>query len=286
MAVATTFVDNSGITRVKTVPLDRLAHLAAWGVGASTRFDCFRFDDWLAAPPDGRAPVGDLRIIPDLARVVPLAAQPGWAWAPGDRYRQDGTAAPALQPLVAARARATAWPPQGLQVQGRLRDRVGDLDGAARSSRPAATGPGLRDDPADPSVATMLATARGAGRAGRRRGAVPPGVRDRSTRGVGGGRRRRSRRRTPPCSSGARSAQSAQRHGFRTSFSPKVEVEGVGNGGHVHLSLWRDGDNLMAGGDGPLGLTADRCGVRRRHPRPAACAAGDRGALRWRRICV
>jgi glutamine synthetase len=34
-----------------------------------------------------------------------------------------------------------------------------------------------------------------------------------------------------------------------------VEAEGVGNGGHVHLSVWRDRQNLMAGGDGPFGLT-------------------------------
>ena len=48
------------------------------------------------------------------------------------------------------------------------------------------------------------------------------------------------------------------RHGFRTSFSPKVAVPGVGNGGHVHLSLWRSGANLMAGGpDARFGLTAD-----------------------------
>ena len=32
-------------------------------------------------------------------------------------------------------------------------------------------------------------------------------------------------------------------------------MEGVGNGGHVHLSLWRDGHNLMSGGEGPFGLT-------------------------------
>jgi glutamine synthetase len=44
-------------------------------------------------------------------------------------------------------------------------------------------------------------------------------------------------------------------HGFRTSFSPKVDVSGVGNGGHVHLSLWRDGQNLMAGGDRRFELT-------------------------------
>ena len=62
--VATTFVDNAGMTRVKSVPLYRLPQLAAWGVGASTSFDYFRFDDWLAAPPGGTAPVGDLRIHP------------------------------------------------------------------------------------------------------------------------------------------------------------------------------------------------------------------------------
>jgi glutamine synthetase len=33
-----------------------------------------------------------------------------------------------------------------------------------------------------------------------------------------------------------------------------VEADGVGNGGHVHLSVWRDGENLMAGGKGRYGL--------------------------------
>ena len=33
VAVATSFVDKSGITRVKSVPLDRLPQLAAWGLG-------------------------------------------------------------------------------------------------------------------------------------------------------------------------------------------------------------------------------------------------------------
>ena len=47
------------------------------------------------------------------------------------------------------------------------------------------------------------------------------------------------------------------RYGFRTSFSPKVDVAGVGNGGHLHVSPWRDGENLMAGGSGPYGMTPD-----------------------------
>lgn len=90
VGVATTFVDNSGIARVKTFPLGRLPVVAAWGVGISTSFDRFRADDWIVGSGRGEEPVGDLRIIPDVRRVVPLAAQPGWAWSPGDRYQQSG----------------------------------------------------------------------------------------------------------------------------------------------------------------------------------------------------
>ena len=47
------------------------------------------------------------------------------------------------------------------------------------------------------------------------------------------------------------------RHGLRASFAPSVVPGTVGNGGHVHLSLWRDGRNLLAGGPGRHGLTRD-----------------------------
>ena len=69
------------------------------------------------------------------------------------------------------------------------------------------------------------------------------------------------------------------RHGLRTSFSPKVDAAGVGNGGHVHLSLGRDERNLMAGG--LRAVRADRRGdgVRRRDPRAPAGAARDRRAV-------
>src|ERR1700742_2333376 len=103
VAVVTSFVDNSGISRLKSVPLDRLPALAAWGVGFSTAFDYFRFDDWVAAPPGGHAPIGDQRIVPDLERLVVLAAQPGWAWAPGDRYAQTGDPYPVDSRLLLAR---------------------------------------------------------------------------------------------------------------------------------------------------------------------------------------
>jgi glutamine synthetase len=77
-----------------------------------------------------------------------------------------------------------------------------------------------------------------------------------------------------------------QRHGFRTSFSPKVDTAGVGNGGHVHLSLWRHGQNLMAGGEGPFGLTdtgaAFSAGVLQHLP--ALLAVGAPGVASYLRL--
>ena len=251
--VATTFVDNAGITRVKSVPLKRLPEFAAWGVGASTSFDFFRFDDWLAAPLDGTAPVGDLRVIPDLRRLVRLAAQPGWAWAPGDRYRLDGKphegcsrlllqrlvndaagaglaikAAIEIEWVVSAGdgedfVSAAVGPAYGMSRLVGVSDYVRDLIDALSAER-------IRVEQFHPEYAAgqlELSVA-----AESPVDAADTEVLVRSTiRAVG------------------------RRYDYRTSFSPKVEAEGVGNGGHVHLSVWRGGQNMMSGGDRRYGLT-------------------------------
>ena len=69
------------------------------------------------------------------------------------------------------------------------------------------------------------------------------------------------------------------RHGLRTSFSPKVDAAGVGNGGHVHLSLGRDERNLMAGGSGRFGLTDEATAFAGGILDAPAGAAGARRAL-------
>ena len=255
VAVATTFVDNSGIARVKCVPLDRLAHLAAWGVGISTSFDRFRFDDWIAADPDGRAPVGDLRIIPDVRRVVPLAAQPGWAWAPADRYDQEGHEHDQCSRLLLQRlvdeleadgitikaALEIEWvishePTDGFDAAirgpGYGMNRVIDVSDYAVDVLQALSDQGVVVEQFHPEYAPGQLEISVAAESPV--DAADTSVLVRATiRGIGA------------------------RHGFRTSYSPKVAVPGVGNGGHVHLSLWRDDTNLMAGGDGPFGLTAE-----------------------------
>ena len=50
----------------------------------------------------------------------------------------------------------------------------------------------------------------------------------------------------------------AEKHGLRATFMPKPFVHLTGNGCHMHVSLWKGGDNAFVGGGGalsPLGLS-------------------------------
>ncbi|WP_246154014.1 hypothetical protein [Saccharopolyspora hirsuta] len=77
--VEMSFVDNAGNVRVKAVPLERLPAAARFGVGASPCFETFTFDDVMVPGRYLGGPDGDLRLVPDLDRLVRLAAMPGWA---------------------------------------------------------------------------------------------------------------------------------------------------------------------------------------------------------------
>jgi glutamine synthetase len=49
----------------------------------------------------------------------------------------------------------------------------------------------------------------------------------------------------------------SEQHGYRPTFAPTVVPGEVGNGHHLHFSLWRDGRDLMTGGAGAEGLTGE-----------------------------
>jgi glutamine synthetase len=254
-AVALTFVDNAGIARVKTVPLTGLEQAAAWGVGMSPVFDWFLVDDSIAP---GGSPVGDLRLVPDLDRLTPLAGQPGWCWAPVDRFTQDGEPYPVCQRLFARRLAVRAAE-VGLEVRMgfEIEWAVGTEAGAASGEFvPACHGPaygmGRLVELSDYARAVHAALAAESlpvlqvhpeYAAGQFEASVAPA--------------------DPVAAADAavlvretvRAVSAA--HGLRASFAPVVVAGAVGNGGHVHFGLSRDGGNLLAGGDGRYGLTGD-----------------------------
>jgi glutamine synthetase len=252
--VALTWVDNAGITRVKTVPMDKLEAAAAWGVGMSPVFDVYVLDDSMTTSRHIGGPGGDLRLHPDLSMFRPLAAQPGWAWAPVDRYAQDGTVHPACQRTFAQRMVEVAGD-RGVELRmafeiewfvGRETadgtvlagctgpaygmTRVIELSDYIRDVIAALTAQDVNVEQFHPEYALGQLEVSIAATDPVRAADLSVLVRH-TIRAV------------------------TQRHGLRASFAPVVVAGQVGNGGHVHLSAWRDGANLFAAGDGRYGLT-------------------------------
>lgn len=259
VAVALTWVDISGITRTKTIPVERLEHASAWGVGMSPVFDAYLLDDTIVPGRHVGGPVGDLRLHPDLARLVPMAALPGWAHAPAFRYDQNGAAHP-LDTRALLRRRLDRLADDGWTVKAAVEIEWAVSKGGGEEFSPAVRGPAygmtritelagyLRDlltALKQSGVSVMqLHPEYAAGQyevsvaAEDPLGAADTAILVRETiRAV------------------------SMEHGLAATFSPKVEPDSVGNGAHVHLSLWRSGEggpvNAMTGGDGPCGLTAE-----------------------------
>jgi glutamine synthetase len=245
--VALTFVDNAGVTRVKAVPLARLEHAAAWGVGMSPVFDVFLLDDSITTSRHIGGPVGDLRLFPDLDRLTVLAAQPGWAWAPADRRTQEG------EPYVCCQ-RTFARTNAARAVELRMAFEVEWFVGLDAAATPAGQGPAYgmtRVVELSSYVDSVLAALDAQG--------VPveqfhpeyaPGQLELSvaaTDPVGAADRLILVRQTIRAVS--------RSFGYHVSFAPVVVAGQVGNGQHLHLSAWVDGGNLFSGGPGPYGLT-------------------------------
>ncbi|UZJ33282.1 glutamine synthetase family protein [Streptomyces endophytica] len=263
--IALTWVDNAGIARVKTVPAQRLADTAARGVGMSPVFDVFTSDDTITESDHLGGPDGDLRLFPDLDRVTVLAAQPGWAWAPADRYDQLGRPHPACQRQFARRMteRATA---AGLDV------RMGFETEWVVTRAPESHHPGTTDTAA-PLDYPCAGPAYGMTRVVELSDYLRDVTEALTVQGVdvlqlhpeyAPGQFELTTAPADP----VRAADDvvlvretiravSARHGLRASFAPAFVAGQVGNGCHLHLGLYRDGRSLHRTPDAAHGLAPD-----------------------------
>jgi glutamine synthetase len=253
--VALCWVDNAGIARVKTIPLGRLERAAGWGIGMSPVFDVFLVNDDITTSKHIGGPDGDLRLVPELDRITPLAGQPGWALAPVDRYTQEGRSYAGCQRSFARRMAAEALA-RGLTA--RVSFEVEWALGTDDDGRfvPACTGPAYGMT----RVIELSDYGREVVDALEREGIVVEQFHPE----YAAGQLEVSIAPSDPVGAADDSVLVRQtiravsaRFGFQVSFAPSVVAGSVGNGGHVHLSLWRDGKNLLAGGPGRHGLSSD-----------------------------
>ncbi|MEU6418842.1 glutamine synthetase family protein [Streptomyces spiralis] len=256
--VVLAYVDTAGIGRIKTVPVAKLPTAAAWGVGMSPVFDTFLADDSIVTTDVLGSPDGDLRLYPDLDRLVVLSAQPGWAWAPVDRITQEGERHPGCGRTFLRRIVADAERRHGLTFKAAVEIEwaVGRASAPEGEFEPAVSGPAygaIRQVELSDYTAELLAAC------------AAQGVDvDQLHPEYAAGQFEISAGALDPVAAADRSVLVRQtiravalRHGLRVSFAPAVRGEGVGNGGHVHLSAWRGGTNLHAGGRGRYGMTPE-----------------------------
>jgi glutamine synthetase len=254
-------VDPAGVTLVKSIPVARFDEVARFGVGLSPVFSVFLVDDQITSSPQIGGPTGDTRLVPDPDAVTPLAASPGWALAPADQRGQEGEPYPACTRTF-ARSMLERLSDRGLELRGGyeveffLGRRLPAVDGGPEPDPiPAHPGPAysaIALAEVEPFATSLL-------RALEEQGTGVMQFHPEYSTG--------QLELSIPHTSGISIADTnlvvrqtirgvARAHGMAASFAPVVWAGLVGNGAHIHLSLWdRRGRNLYDGGRGPDGMT-------------------------------
>jgi glutamine synthetase len=267
--VACTFIDLAGVTRVKVIPVARLASAIRYGIGISYVSTVFAVDDAIAKSPGFDTPTGDMRLRPDPDAVVVLPDAPGWAWAPVNQDTQDLDPMPACPRRTLQNAEAAAAA-QGLSflMAAEVEFSLFDTDG-----QPVHRGPGYGaralleagDFPLDlvdvlSTMGLALEQFHPEYATGQYEISIAPDSPVRAADRLALLR--------------ATIVRVARCHGYQVSFAPAAMAGEVGNGCHLHFSAWSDGRNfasretragvsaeprpmnLMSNGDGPFGMTA------------------------------
>jgi glutamine synthetase len=254
VGVTIVWADNNGIPRARTVPLAQWSSVAEYGVGITSLFAVFDSHDAITFGHEGLPNAsGDVRLIPVADRVVPLAGQPGMAWAPGRQVGADGQPWPydqrgVLQRQVDAAASVGLTIKAGYELEFYL-DRSGEgPDLSAGHDGPAYSARALIS--IDKFVVALLRELRD--------NRVPVGQLHAE---YGTSQVELSINAHDPVTTAdlqllARQTihATAAQHGFRASFSPLALGGDAGNGWHLHTSVWRGESNLLSG-DGPHGLS-------------------------------
>jgi glutamine synthetase len=254
-ALTVAWCDSNGIQRSRSAPIDKLASAVERGMGCSFLFAVFDSHDHIHWGVEGvDTATGDFRLkaVPD--RIVQLAGQPAFAWAPGQLWLQEGPRwehcyRAALERIV-ERARGLGYEfKAGLELEWFIGQ---DSDEPVAAHRGPVYSPNAMLDVSE-FLSELLAdlddNGLGIGQIHAEYAWSQLEISLDAKDPVGAADDQLLARET------IRTA--ARANGLRASFAPLISPEGVGNGWHFHVSIHKDGRNLLSGGDGPEGMTPE-----------------------------
>jgi glutamine synthetase len=249
--VTVAWADYNGIPRSRTVPVASLPQVTERGIGVSTVSAVFDTHDNITYAHQGLStPSGDVRLVPDLRGLTRLAGQPALAWSPGRLVAVDGSPWP-YDPRSVLEAQVQAASAEGLGIKAGYElefvlttaDDVNDGGEPRLAYRAPAYSPHALLA-VDEFVADLLADLAANG--------VPV---NQLHAEYGPAQVELSIVASDPITAADRQLltrqtihAAARAHGLRACFAPLFTAAGVGNGWHVHTSVWRDGRNLLASG--------------------------------------
>jgi glutamine synthetase len=253
--VTITWADYNGIPRSRTVPVASLPQVSERGIGVSTVSAVFDTHDNLTYAHQGLStPSGDVRLIPDLRGLTRLAGQPALAWSPGRLVAVDGSPWP-YDPRSVLEGQVQAAAVEGLQIKAGYEmefvlTRAGAFSDSTDGGEPRLAYQAPAYSPhallaVDEFVADLLTDLAANGipvnQLHAEYGPAQVEVSIVASDPITAADRQLLTRQTIHAA--------ARAQGLRACFAPLFTAAGMGNGWHVHTSVWRDGRNLLAGAE-------------------------------------
>lgn len=243
--------DNANVIRGKAVHVGALARYQEHGVGVSAAQQAIPIMYDAVVPESGLGPVGEIRLVPDWSTLC-VSPSPGHARVIGDMVK-DGTGW-ACCPRNFLKRMVAAAGAEGLEIMAAFENEFYLLRRGPAGIEPA-------DDTVFGSLMAMISN----------QPVIDEIASALIAQGIpveqfypesGPGQHEISTGHTHAVAAADRQIAFreivhtvAPRHGLEASFLPKIFSDKAGSGCHLHLSLWRDGENLVSHPAGNHGLS-------------------------------
>lgn len=244
--------DNANIIRGKAVHLDMLSHYFEYGVGISAGEQGIPVMYDAIVPDSGLAPVGEIRLVPDWSSLTPLPYAPGHARVLGNMVLdgQPWALCPRnfLMQMIAAAKR------EGLEIKAAFENEFYLLRQTSEGIEPTDSTVFASTQSMDINREVIDAIADALIAQG-----IPV---EQYYPESGPGQQEISMRYTDALQAAnwqitfrETVRAIARNHHLTASFLPKIFTDAASSGCHIHISLWRDGKNLLPDPQGTCGLS-------------------------------